>query len=71
MQRHSFKIVLADNAILTFKSKQTIDGVYIKKIDDISMLCFHDADLMINKEQIKEIYIDEIEVRLVGNYKVH
>jgi len=71
MQKHSFKIVLADNAILTFKSKQTIDGVYIKKIGNISMLCFNDSDLMINKDRIKEIYIDDIEIRLVGRYKIH
>ena len=71
MRKHSFKIVLADNSVLMFKSKQTIDGTYIKKIDNISMLCFSDADLMINKDQIKEIYIDEIEIRLVGLYKVH
>ena len=71
MQEHSFKILLADNAILTFKSKQTIDGVYLKKLGDILMLCFNDEDLMINKDRIKEIYIDEIEIRLVGRYKVH
>jgi len=35
------------------------------------MLCFNDADLMINKENIKEIYIDNIEIRVVGRYKVH
>ena len=71
MQKHNFKIILADNSVLMFKSKQTIDGTHIKKIDNISMLCFNDADLMINKNQIKEIYIDDIEIRLVGRYKVH
>ena len=68
---HECKIVLADNSVLIFKSKQTIESTYIKKIDNISMLCFSDADLMINKNQIKEIYIDGIEIRLVGRYKVH
>ena len=68
---HECKIVLADNSVLIFKSKQTIEGTYIKKIDNIPMLCFSDADLMINKNQIKEIYIDGIEIRLVGRYKVH
>lgn len=31
MQKHNFKIVLVDNSILMFKSKQTIDSTYIKK----------------------------------------
>ena len=70
MQIHNYKIVLADGSVLSFRSKQRVESIYTLQVDNRRMLCFDDADLMIDKTKIKKITVDRIEIK-VARYKLH
>lgn len=70
MQIHNYKIVLADNSVLSFKSKQTVESIYILQVDNRRMLCFDGGNFMVDRNEIKKITVDRIEIK-VARYKVH
>ena len=70
MQIHRYKILLADNSVLSFNSKQTVESIYTLQVNNRRMLCLDNGNLMIDKNKIKKITVDKVEIK-VASYKVH